>query len=91
MQDPSPSPWYRIRHGEISLRAFRLTTDRSEFFKPRRLMGGNRLLSFVMFLAPDPSGAPPRVFALLAVMHVTAVVVIVGVLTRATGPVVVSR
>ena len=41
------------------------------------------VLSFAMFLAPDLSGAPPSVFALLAVMHVTAAVTIVGVLTRA--------
>lgn len=41
------------------------------------------VLSFAMFLAPDLSGAPSRVFALLAVMHVTAAVTIVGVLTRA--------
>ncbi len=41
------------------------------------------VLSFAMFLTPDLSGAPPRVFAILAVMHVTAAVTIVGVLTRA--------
>jgi hypothetical protein len=43
------------------------------------------VLSFAMFLAPDLSGAPPRVFATLAVMHVTAAVTIVGVLTRVTN------
>ena len=43
------------------------------------------VLSFAMFLAPDLSGAPPRVFAMLAVMHVTAAATIVGVLTRATN------
>lgn len=43
------------------------------------------VLSFAMFLAPDLSGAPPSVFALLAVMHVTAAVTIIGVLTRATN------
>lgn len=41
------------------------------------------VLSFAMFLAPDLSGAPPSVFAVLAVMHVTAAVTIVGILTRA--------
>lgn len=41
------------------------------------------VLSFAMFLAPDLSGAPPSVFAILAVMHVTAAVTIVGILTRA--------
>ena len=49
------------------------------------------VLSFAMFLAPDLSGAPPRVFATLAVMHVTAAVTIVGVLTRAATPEVESR
>ena len=43
------------------------------------------VLSFAMFLAPDLAGAPLRLFALLAVMHVTAAVTIVGVLTRATS------
>lgn len=43
------------------------------------------VLSFGMFLAPDLAGAPPGVFAVLAVMHVVAAVVIVGVLTRAIG------
>ncbi|WP_336346012.1 DUF6069 family protein [Halalkalicoccus ordinarius] len=42
------------------------------------------VLSFAMFLAPDISGAPPRLFAILAVMHVTAAVTIVAILTRAT-------
>lgn len=41
------------------------------------------VLSFAMFLAPAIAGAPLRVFAVLAVMHVTAAVTIVGVLTRA--------
>jgi hypothetical protein len=49
------------------------------------------VLSFVMFLAPDLSGAPPSVFAILAIMHVTAAVIIVGILTRVTDPEVVSR
>lgn len=49
------------------------------------------VLSFAMFLAPDLSGAPPRVLAILAVMHVTAAVTIVGILTRVTNPEVVSR
>lgn len=40
------------------------------------------ILSFAMFLAPDLAGAPLRVFAVLAVMHVTAAVTIVGILTR---------
>lgn len=40
------------------------------------------VLSFAMFLAPDIAGAPLRVFAVLTVMHVTAAVTIVGVLTR---------
>ena len=48
------------------------------------------VLSFAMFLAPDLSGAPSRVFALLAVMHVAAAVTIVGVLTWATNQEVVS-
>lgn len=43
------------------------------------------VLSFAMFLAPDMAGAPPRVFTTLAVMHVTAAVTIVAVLTRATN------
>lgn len=43
------------------------------------------VLSGVMFLAPDLAGAPLRVFAVLAVMHVTAAVTIVGVLTRASN------
>lgn len=47
--------------------------------------GAALVLSFAMFLAPDLAGAPPRLFGLLAVMHVTAAVVIVGVLTRATN------
>lgn len=42
------------------------------------------VLSFAMFLAPDLAGAPLRVFAVLAVMHVVAAVAIIGVLTRAT-------
>ena len=42
------------------------------------------VLSFAMFLAPDLAGAPPSVFATLAVIHVTAAVTIVSVLTRAT-------
>lgn len=41
------------------------------------------VLSFAMFLAPDLSGAPSRVFAILAVMHVAAAVTIVSVLARA--------
>ncbi|WP_227377124.1 DUF6069 family protein [Haladaptatus halobius] len=50
------------------------------------IIGGVFLvLSFTMFLVPDLSGAPPRVFATLAVMHVTAAVTIVAVLTRATN------
>ncbi|WP_224269222.1 DUF6069 family protein [Haloprofundus salinisoli] len=48
------------------------------------IAGAILILSFAMFLAPDLAGAPPRVFATLAVMHVTAAVTIVGVLTRAT-------
>lgn len=48
-------------------------------------------LSFAMFLAPDLASAPPRVLAILAVMHVTAAITIVGILTRATNPEVVSR
>ena len=48
------------------------------------IAGAILILSFAMFLAPDLAGAPPRVFATLAVMHVTATVTIVGVLTRAT-------
>lgn len=49
------------------------------------------VLSFAMFLTPDLSGAPPRVFAMLAVMHVTAAVTIVGVLTRAANQGIKSR
>ena len=48
------------------------------------------MLSFAMFLAPDLAGAPPRVFAILGMMHVIAAVTIVGVLTRATNQEVVS-
>ncbi|WP_224336354.1 DUF6069 family protein [Haloprofundus halobius] len=44
------------------------------------------MLSFAMFLAPDLAGAPPRIFAILGVMHVAAAVTFVGVLTRATHP-----
>lgn len=40
------------------------------------------VLSFAMFLAPDLSGAPLDVFVTLGVMHVIAVAVTVGVLTR---------
>ncbi|WP_306060680.1 DUF6069 family protein [Natronococcus wangiae] len=47
--------------------------------------GAVLVLSFAMFLAPDVSGAPPRVFAVLVVMHATAAVTIVGVLTRVTN------
>jgi hypothetical protein len=43
------------------------------------------VLSFAMFLTPNLSGAPPRVFAVLAVMHVTAAVAIVGVLIQTTN------
>lgn len=43
------------------------------------------VLSFGMFLAPDITGAPLALFAVLAVMHVTAAVVIVGVLTQAAN------
>ncbi len=50
------------------------------------IAGAVLVLSFAMFLAPDLSGAPPRIFAILAVMHVTAAVTIVGVLTRAVSP-----
>ena len=49
------------------------------------IAGGILVLSFAMFLTPDLSGAPPRVFAVLAVMHVTAAATIVGVLSRATN------
>jgi hypothetical protein len=42
------------------------------------------VLSFAMFLAPDIAGAPLRVFTVLAVMHVTAAIIIVGILTRTT-------
>ncbi|WP_331232633.1 DUF6069 family protein [Natronorarus salvus] len=41
------------------------------------------VLSFAMFLAPDIAGAPLNVFVTLGLMHVTAAVVIVGVLLRA--------
>ena len=41
------------------------------------------VLSFAMFLAPDLSGAPLSVFAMLAVMHVVTAFTIVGVVTRA--------
>lgn len=65
------------------------------FSRPNRtftIIGGVVLvLSFAMFLTPDLSGAPPRVFATLAVMHVTGAVTIVGVLTRATNQEVESR
>lgn len=40
------------------------------------------ILSFGMFLAPDLAGAPLSVYGTLAVMHVTAAIVIVGVLTH---------
>ena len=40
------------------------------------------VVSFGMFLAPDIAGAPLRVFLTLGFMHVTAAVVIVGVLLR---------
>lgn len=40
------------------------------------------VLSFAMFLAPDLSGAPLEVFVTLGVMHVTATIVVVGVLTQ---------
>lgn len=40
------------------------------------------VLSFGMFLTPDLAGAPLSVYGTLAVMHVTAAVVIVGVLTH---------
>lgn len=40
------------------------------------------VLSFGMFLAPDLAGAPLSVFGTLAVMHVTAAIVIVAVLTH---------
>lgn len=43
------------------------------------------VLSFAMFLAPDLSGAPLTVFAILGVMHVTAAITIVGILTRAAA------
>ncbi|GAA0260280.1 hypothetical protein GCM10009000_091250 [Halobacterium noricense] len=49
------------------------------------IAGAALVLSFTTFLAPDLSGAPPRVFAILAVMHVTAAVTIVAVLTQATN------
>lgn len=49
------------------------------------------VLSFAMFLAPDIAGAPLEVFAVLAVMHLVAAIVIVGVLTRATTAEVASR
>lgn len=55
------------------------------------------LVSFVgpvnALLSPPPelADAPWTVFATLAVMHVTAAVAIVGVLTRATTPEVASR
>lgn len=57
--------------------------------KPNRtfviIAGVILVLSFGMFLAPDISDAPPRVFVLLAVMHVTAAAAIVSVLTRTTS------
>lgn len=40
------------------------------------------VLSFGMFLTPDLAGAPLSVYGTLAVMHVTAAIVIVGVLTH---------
>lgn len=49
------------------------------------------VLSGAMFLAPNLAGAPLRVFAVLAVMHVTAAVTIVGVLTRTSNREVPSR
>lgn len=44
------------------------------------------LLSFAMFLSPDIAGAPLAVYAFLGVMHVSAAVVIVGILIRAASP-----
>lgn len=43
------------------------------------------VLSFAMFLTPNLSGAPPRVFAVLGVMHVAAAISIVSVLTQASN------
>lgn len=40
------------------------------------------LLSFAMFLAPDVADAPVRVFAVLGLMHISAAIVLVSILTH---------